>query len=59
MGGYSQVIEIRKYAHYRIKFECELPKNMGATSVLFAKTPARREINNIAAAISPPFCYKS
>jgi hypothetical protein len=27
--------------------------------VLFAKTPARREINNIAAAISPPFCYKS
>jgi hypothetical protein len=28
-------------------------------SLLFAKTPARREINNIAAAISPPFCYKS
>lgn len=27
--------------------------------LLFAKTPARREINNIAAAISPPFCYKS
>jgi hypothetical protein len=25
----------------------------------FAKTPADREINNIAAAISPPFCYKS
>jgi uncharacterized protein YbjT (DUF2867 family) len=29
------------------------------TVLLFAKTPARREINNIAAAISPPFCYKS
>ena len=28
-------------------------------SLWFAKTPARREINNIAAAISPPFCYKS
>jgi hypothetical protein len=27
--------------------------------LLFTKTPARREINNIAAAISPPFCYKS
>jgi hypothetical protein len=25
----------------------------------FAKTPADREINNIAAAVSPPFCYKS
>jgi hypothetical protein len=28
-------------------------------TVWIAKTPARREINNIAAAISPPFCYKS
>jgi len=27
--------------------------------VMFAKTPARREINNIAAAVSPPICYKS
>ena len=27
--------------------------------LLVAKTPARREINNIGAAISPPFCYKS
>jgi hypothetical protein len=25
----------------------------------FAKTPADRGINNIAAAIPPPFCYKS
>src|SRR6266550_4504905 len=24
----------------------------------FAKTPADREINNMAAAIPPPFCYK-
>jgi hypothetical protein len=24
----------------------------------FAKTPACREINNIAAVISPPFCYE-
>jgi hypothetical protein len=27
--------------------------------VCFAKTPADREINNIAAAISTPLCYKS
>jgi len=27
--------------------------------VLFAKTPAHREINNIAAANSTPFCYRS
>jgi len=27
--------------------------------VWFAKTPARREINYIAAAVSRPFCYKS
>jgi hypothetical protein len=27
-------------------------------TVWFAKTPARREINNIAAAVSPPFCYE-
>jgi hypothetical protein len=32
---------------------------MPGHDLLFAKTPARREINNIAAAISPPFCYKS
>jgi hypothetical protein len=25
----------------------------------FAKTPADREINNIAAAVPAPFCYKS
>ena len=25
----------------------------------FAKTPADREINNLAAAIPPPLCYKS
>jgi hypothetical protein len=29
------------------------------STLWFAKTPAHREINNIAAAISPPFCYKS
>jgi hypothetical protein len=28
-------------------------------SLWFARTPADREINNIAAAISTPFCYKS
>ena len=33
--------------------------NFTALPLWFAKTPARREINNIAAAISPPFCYKS
>ena len=27
--------------------------------VLFAKTPADSEINNIAAAISTPICYRS
>jgi hypothetical protein len=30
-----------------------------AVHVLFAKTPAYREINNIAAAISTPICYRS
>jgi hypothetical protein len=27
--------------------------------LLFVKTPAHREINNIAAAISIPICYRS
>src|SRR5260370_27204770 len=35
------------------------PRPIQTKPLLFAKTPGRREINNIAAAISPPFCYKS
>jgi TIR domain len=66
VNGTSLIIPVRHNVAYNDvrEFSPTLADRVAVTtgkglSQVVAKTPVRREINDIAAAISPPFCYKS